>query len=172
MLARYLAGELDEDVFRVFRLNHGIYGQRQGGHNQMVRVKVPYGAIDARAARDARPTSPTTYSRGWGHLTTRQNVQFHFVQLEQIARGAARLLAVGRAHHPRGVRRHRAQRAWAATSPAPARYEVLDISAVGRGRRTGTSCATRSRSGCPASSRSTSPAAPPTAARRCSTTSA
>ena len=43
MLARYLAGDLDEDVFRVFRLNHGVYGQRQGGHNQMVRVKVPYG---------------------------------------------------------------------------------------------------------------------------------
>ena len=37
----YLAGDLDEDVFRVFRLNNGIYGQRQGGHNQMVRVKAP-----------------------------------------------------------------------------------------------------------------------------------
>ena len=36
MLARYLAGDLAEDVFRVFRLNNGIYGQRQGGHNQMV----------------------------------------------------------------------------------------------------------------------------------------
>ena len=34
-LARYLAGDLDDDVFRVFRLNNGIYGQRQGGHNQM-----------------------------------------------------------------------------------------------------------------------------------------
>ena len=45
MLARYLAGEIDEDVFRVFRLNNGIYGQRQGGHNQMVRVKVPYGPV-------------------------------------------------------------------------------------------------------------------------------
>ena len=44
-LQRYLAGELDEDVFRVFRLNNGIYGQRQGGHNQMVRVKVPYGGL-------------------------------------------------------------------------------------------------------------------------------
>ena len=41
----YLKGELDEDVFRVFRLNNGIYGQRQGGHNQMVRVKVPYGSL-------------------------------------------------------------------------------------------------------------------------------
>ena len=42
---RYLAGEIDDDVFRVFRLNQGIYGQRQGGHNQMVRVKIPYGAV-------------------------------------------------------------------------------------------------------------------------------
>ena len=46
MLVRYLAGDLDEDVFRVFRLGNGIYGQRQGGQNQMVRVKVPYGSIE------------------------------------------------------------------------------------------------------------------------------
>src|SRR5690606_17199935 len=45
MLERYLAGDLEEDVFRVFRLNNGIYGQRQGGRNQMVRVKAPYGSI-------------------------------------------------------------------------------------------------------------------------------
>ena len=45
MLGRYLAGDMDEDAFRVFRLNNGIYGQRQGGHNQMVRVKVPYGSL-------------------------------------------------------------------------------------------------------------------------------
>ena len=42
---QYLADEIDEDVFRVFRLNQGIYGQRQGGHNQMVRVKVPHGSL-------------------------------------------------------------------------------------------------------------------------------
>ncbi|MDQ6798808.1 MAG: hypothetical protein M3011_12475, partial [Actinomycetota bacterium] len=46
-LALYLAGDLDAEVFRVFRLNNGIYGQRQQGHNQMVRVKVPYGALTA-----------------------------------------------------------------------------------------------------------------------------
>ncbi len=45
MLAKYLAGELEEDVFRIFRLNNGIYGQRQGGHNQMIRVKVPAGSL-------------------------------------------------------------------------------------------------------------------------------
>ena len=41
-LQRYLAGELEEDAFRVFRLNNGVYGQRQGGHNQMLRVKAPW----------------------------------------------------------------------------------------------------------------------------------
>jgi len=45
MVARYLAGDLDEDVFRVFRLNNGVYGQRQQGHNQMLRCKVPYGSL-------------------------------------------------------------------------------------------------------------------------------
>ena len=44
-LAGYLAGAIDEDVFKVFRLANGVYGQRQGGHNQMVRIKAPYGAI-------------------------------------------------------------------------------------------------------------------------------
>ena len=41
----YLDGRVDEDVFRVFRLNQGIYGQRQGGHNQMLRVKIPHGRV-------------------------------------------------------------------------------------------------------------------------------
>ncbi len=47
VLARYLAGEVDEDVFKVFRLANGVYGQRQGGHNQMLRIKAPYGAVSA-----------------------------------------------------------------------------------------------------------------------------
>ena len=82
-LSSYLAGELEEDVFRVFRLNNGIYGQRQGGHNQMVRIKAPFGTITA-AQLDRMADLSTTYSRGWGHLTTRQAIQFHFVQLERI----------------------------------------------------------------------------------------
>ena len=44
-IAQYLAGEIGEDVFRVMRLNNGIYGQRQGGTNQMVRIKLPAGTI-------------------------------------------------------------------------------------------------------------------------------
>src|SRR5258706_5562883 len=82
-LTRYLKGDLDEDVFRVFRLNNGIYGQRQGGHNQMVRVKIPYGRVTPEQL-DQMAYIADTYSRGWGHITTRQNIQFHFVQLENI----------------------------------------------------------------------------------------
>jgi len=94
MLARYLDGALDEDAFRVFRLNNGIYGQRQGGHNQMVRIKVPYGSITPEQL-DMCGFIADTYSRGWGHLTTRQNIQFHFVQLEQVPAVLRDLASVG-----------------------------------------------------------------------------
>src|SRR2546430_1512208 len=79
---QYLAGEIEEDVFRVFRLNQGIYGQRQGGHNQMVRVKVPHGSLVPEQL-EMLGYLADEYSRGWAHLTTRQNVQMPFVQLEQ-----------------------------------------------------------------------------------------
>jgi sulfite reductase beta subunit-like hemoprotein len=93
-LARYLAGDLEEDVFRVFRLNNGIYGQRQGGHNQMVRVKIPYGSLQPDQL-DLLGHIADTYSRGWGHITTRQNIQLHFVDLEQIPAVMRELAAVG-----------------------------------------------------------------------------
>jgi sulfite reductase beta subunit-like hemoprotein len=93
-LSRYLEGDLEEDVFRVFRLNNGIYGQRQGGHNQMVRVKVPYGALQPDQL-EMMGYIADTYSRGWGHITTRQNLQFHFVQLERIPAVMRDLASVG-----------------------------------------------------------------------------
>jgi sulfite reductase beta subunit-like hemoprotein len=93
-VASYLRGEIDEDVFRVFRLNQGIYGQRQGGHHQMVRVKVPYGRLEPDQLEVLAFISET-YSRGWGHLTTRQNVQFHFVPLEQTPEVLRLLAAAG-----------------------------------------------------------------------------
>src|SRR3954468_17793884 len=93
-LARHLAGELDDDVFRVFRLNNGIYGQRQGGHNQMVRVKIPYGRLTPEQL-DTMAHVADTYSRGWGHITTRQNIQFHFVQLENVPSVMRDLASVG-----------------------------------------------------------------------------
>ncbi|HET6835810.1 MAG TPA: nitrite/sulfite reductase [Acidimicrobiales bacterium] len=83
ILGQYLAGDIEEDAFRIFRLNNGIYGQRQGGHSQMVRVKVPWGGL-LPDQLDLMADVADRYSRGWGHITTRQNVQFHFVQLERV----------------------------------------------------------------------------------------
>ena len=83
ILGQYLVGEVEEDAFRIFRLNNGIYGQRQGGHNQMVRVKIPWGGL-LPDQLDLMADISDRYSRGWGHITTRQNVQFHFVELERV----------------------------------------------------------------------------------------
>ena len=94
LLEQYLAGELEEDRFRIFRLNNGIYGQRQGGHNQMVRVKAPYGSMTAEQLEMCAHIADT-YSRGWGHITTRQNIQFHFVPLERIPDVMRDLASVG-----------------------------------------------------------------------------
>ena len=83
ILAGYLDGTIDEDVFRVFRLTNGIYGQRQGGHNQMLRVRIPYGGVTPEQL-DTLGRIADEYSRGWGHITTRQNVQLHYVPLERV----------------------------------------------------------------------------------------
>ena len=94
MLSKYQAGQLDADVFRVFRLGNGIYGQRQGGTHQMVRVKAPYGAIRAEQL-EMLAYLVERYSRGWGHITTRQNIQFHFVELDDIPDVLRHLGSVG-----------------------------------------------------------------------------
>ena len=93
-VGEYLDGRVDEDVFRVFRLNQGVYGQRQGGHNQMLRVKVPHGRLTPEQL-EMFAYIAETYSRGWGHLTTRQNVQFHFVELEKTPEILRLLASVG-----------------------------------------------------------------------------
>jgi sulfite reductase (ferredoxin) len=93
-LALYLDGQIEEDVFRIIRLNNGVYGQRQQGHNQMLRVKVPYGSLTPDQL-EMLAYIGDTYSRGWGHITTRQNVQFHFVQLEQVPQALRDLASVG-----------------------------------------------------------------------------
>ncbi len=93
-IAQYLAGEIDEDVFRVMRLNNGIYGQRQGGTNQMVRIKLPAGTITPEQL-ELMGFLAETYSRGWGHITTRQNVQIHFVELTRVPEVMRHLAGVG-----------------------------------------------------------------------------
>ena len=94
ILLKYQTGEVTEEVFRVFRLNNGIYGQRQGGTNQMVRVKVPYGSMEPEQF-EMLAFLTERYSRGWGHITTRQNLQFHFVELDQIPDVMQYLASVG-----------------------------------------------------------------------------
>jgi sulfite reductase (ferredoxin) len=81
-MRRFLRGELSAERWRSFRLAHGVYGQRQDDV-QMVRVKVPGGALDA--AQMARLADVAEeYGNGIAHLTTRQDVQFHFVKLDRV----------------------------------------------------------------------------------------
>src|SRR5688572_6460062 len=94
MLAGYQGYDFYEDGFGVMRVKKGIYGQRQGGHTQMVRVKVPYGSIQPDQL-EMMADIADEYSRGWGHITTRQNIQFHFVQLENIPAVLRKLASVG-----------------------------------------------------------------------------
>src|SRR5579859_3138074 len=76
-VARRLSGELTEDEFKPLRLMNGLYLQL---HAYMLRIAIPYGMLTAtqlrRFAHIAR-----TYDRGYGHFTTRQNIQFNWVQL-------------------------------------------------------------------------------------------
>ncbi len=91
--ARFLAGELDEETFRTYRLRRGIYGQRQPGV-QMVRVKIPGGLVTAAQLRVIADAAEE-FGHGAGHLTTRQDVQLHFVPLERVAKVMERLAYVG-----------------------------------------------------------------------------
>jgi len=75
-------GAIGPDEFRAFRLVRGVYGQRQEG-TQMVRVKIPFGRID-EAGLSALADAADRWSRGFGHVTTRQNVQFHFVDMAHV----------------------------------------------------------------------------------------
>jgi len=80
--AKFVAGEIDDDQFRAQRLRRGIYGQRQAGV-QMIRTKVPGGILTA-AQMDQLAQIADEFGGGKGHLTTRQNIQYHFVPLLQV----------------------------------------------------------------------------------------
>ena len=75
---RRLAGELTEDQFRPLRLMNGLYLQL---HAYMLRVAVPYGVLSARQLR-ALADIARRFDRGYGHFTTRQNIQYNWVQLK------------------------------------------------------------------------------------------
>ena len=79
----YLSGSVTEDEFRGFRLRHGIYGQRQPGV-QMVRTKFPSGVVTSGQMEQLANISDR-FANSKGHITTRQNLQYHFVPLDQVA---------------------------------------------------------------------------------------
>jgi len=79
---RALSGDLSNDLFKPFRLQYGIYGQRQAGV-QMVRIKIPFGGISANQLRRVAELADR-YATGVGHVTTRQDIQLHFVELKDV----------------------------------------------------------------------------------------
>ncbi len=78
----WLAKEITDDQFRAQRLRRGVYGQRQEGV-QMIRTKIPGGLLTADQMR-AMAAVADAVAGGKGHLTTRQNIQYHFVPLLQV----------------------------------------------------------------------------------------
>jgi sulfite reductase beta subunit-like hemoprotein len=92
-LERYERGELTPEQWRAFRLVRGVYGQRQDDV-QMQRIKVPQGVLSAAALR-AVADCCEKYSRGFAHITTRQNIQMHFVKLGDTPACMRRLLEAG-----------------------------------------------------------------------------
>src|SRR5688572_22946324 len=94
MLAKFESGEITPDQWRAFRLVRGTYGQRQATDSQMLRVKIPQGIL-TRAQLEALADASQSYSRGFGHITTRQNVQLHFLKLHDVELAMRRLADAG-----------------------------------------------------------------------------
>ena len=76
---RRLSGELAEEEFRPLRLQNGLYMQR---HAYMLRVAVPYGLLNAQQMRMFAEIA-RKHDRGYGHFTTRQNIQYNWITLEE-----------------------------------------------------------------------------------------
>jgi len=87
---RRLSGELTEDEFRPLRLQNGLYMQR---HAYMLRIAVPYGLLSSKQVRTFADIA-RKYDRGYGHITTRQNIQFNWINLEDTPQILADLAAV------------------------------------------------------------------------------
>ena len=94
VLGQFERGEITVEQWRAFRLVRGTYGQRQPDDAQMIRVKIPQGLLTG-AQLEALADVAERHSRGFGHITTRQNVQFHFVRLHEVEPAMRRLAAAG-----------------------------------------------------------------------------
>lgn len=92
-IAAWKAGEIDDDTFRARRLHMGTYGIRNSV-DHMIRIKIPGGVIEPDHL-DAVADVADAYSRGFAHLTTRQNFQLHFVATEEVPALMRRLADAG-----------------------------------------------------------------------------
>lgn len=92
-VSRLQAGDVSIDIFKPFRLQYGIYGQRQPGVN-MVRIKIPFGGLSADQLRRVAELTDR-YATGVGHVTTRQDIQLHFVRLRDVGTVLRGLAEVG-----------------------------------------------------------------------------
>ena len=90
-VARRLSGELNEDEFRPLRLMNGVYLQL---HAYMLRISIPYGTLSSAQLRMLAHVA-RRYDRGYGHFTTRQNIQYHWIKLEELPDAMADLASVG-----------------------------------------------------------------------------
>jgi sulfite reductase (NADPH) hemoprotein beta-component len=77
---RYIAGELSDDEFRPLRLQNGLYIQR---HAPMLRVAIPYGLLSSKQLRKLAFIA-RKFDKGYGHFTTRQNIQYNWPKLEEV----------------------------------------------------------------------------------------
>ena len=89
-MARFLDGRLSEDDFRPLRLQNGLYVQR---HAPMLRVAIPYGTLASHQLRMLADIA-RRYDRGYGHFTTRSNIQFNWVRMQDTPDILAELAAV------------------------------------------------------------------------------
>ena len=92
-LGRVQSGQGGEEVFTEFRLRHGVYGQRDEG-SQMIRVKIPYGGLDADQLEILADIGEE-FSDCIIHITTRQDVQYHYVDINNTPELMRRLASVG-----------------------------------------------------------------------------
>ncbi len=90
-VARRLSGELTEEEFKPLRLMNGVYLQL---HAYMLRIAIPYGTLSSAQLRMLAHVG-RTYDRGYGHFTTRQNLQFHWIKLKDLPDVMADLASVG-----------------------------------------------------------------------------
>src|SRR3984885_6454026 len=88
---RRLSGELTEDEFKSLRLMNGVYLQL---HAYMFRVAIPYGTLSSEQMRRFAHVA-RRYDRGYGHFTTRQNIQFNWIKLAELPDAMADLASVG-----------------------------------------------------------------------------